>query len=1241
MSSSVGRIALGVVGAVIGTYIGVGPSVGFAIGSAIGGFIFAPDGPSQEGPKIGDTDITASNLGKSIPHHYGVTRSAGNVFWAGGLKETKTVTETGGGKGGGGGGTSTTYSYSASFSVVFGRAPAQSLLRMWADGKIIYDATGAGDIQNDKYNFRFKTGGPSQRVDSIMEDSINRRLAGLPDVNEGTGPQSSFRTIADLIVETQASADPRSAIYAAHLTTLKTDAETIGGTPPDYMFTPSYKEFCYVIFDDIPLEDFGNRLPNITAEIVWTTDLLIDPEDTIVETVITEISADTSVPVSAVGVDNISSSLLVISGTTLRRFSSTSLKETLDRPATQAITAPPEDRGQSPKTVNATVEEILGADAAGNFIVRLSRTGEATTDIIGTVANTSLAILGAATGAWYSYTTPTMDSGAAAITYACSAGVNASRTLIAGCNASGDFYVYNVGSVFTTVVWGVGSDVFSAVGAGPMASGGGTPGKSKVFWAADDGATWTLYLIDIDFSANNATTPTIAFTTLINEVGTGERPKSVIYDSSTGSVLVLLSSGGAGKIKRFDPDAEGTVSDPYELYSETLSLAPPNDKSGMQRSTVNTSVLAYANGTSVISIDVSDGSSTEFTGVLSAAVSQAAQIYTGNSASLFTWVGGVPNRVQFSRLSASLYSTDLATIITDICERSGMKADEFNVSNIVGDFAVRGYSVGRPVTGRKALESLLVAHFVDGIESDWEIVFRSKTTTAVRTINEDELGPVKAATGDVFLLETRHPEYDLPSEIAMIYVDQDRDYQQGSAHQRRISQPAPVMYSDKIHNIEMPLVLQENEAKDIAQRLLYLTWMSRDTTKASIAWTHADLDPTDIIEYALNDGRILTDRIARTTMGANFEIELDTARSGDPVYVPQINAPISSSNIPINSIITPVFSKMFVFDIPLLYDYHDLSRASSRFYASVGSDTVQFLSADLYQSPDANTYATFDTAITDVTWGQVTTTLRAPRSLWTLDTENTITVVLSVDNGDITSTTYDDMLNNETNRALVWDAESGVGEILQFQNVTVNGNGTVTLDTLLRGRRGTDYMVEDHIDGEFFILLKDSGVLPQVNPLAIIGSTQYFKAVSRGALLGAQTSISAEFVGRDLQPYAPSNLVRSDDGTDLTIEWNRRTRIGGEWNMFGTGVETVPLNEDTEAYEFYLIGTTPASLAAFDPLNASTYLQRKVVNSEQAVVTAAELGAEGITLADTIYVVVYQLSAQVGRGFPRKVGLAP
>lgn len=1242
MSSSLGRLALGIVGAVIGAAFGV-PAIGFAIGSAIGGFVFAPEGPNIEGPRLGDVDVTASSLGKIIPEHYGVTRAGGNVLWSGGLKEIKKVEEVGGGGkgGGGGGGTQTTYEYYASFAVAFGRGPASQLRKIWADGKLIYDATGDSETNNSKYQFRFRRGGDTT-PDPLIAESINRRLAGQPDVNAGNGPQADFKTIDELILEVQASGDPRSQLYATYLTQLKNNAEAGGAQIPDYQFTPSYKQLCMLVFVDMPLADFGNRIPNITAEIVWNTDLNINPNDSVVEVPLFESGVDSTVPSSAMGVDATGRTLLTLGTTHLRKFNARQISEVGNALITQSYSFTNrigygEDATEITYSGTATVEEILGANSAGDYIVRIDRTGATSSQTIAKVSNASLDILPGVTKSGPSG----VGSPANTCTFGCNAGSIAERDLFAACTDAGRFFLFDTNNTNLSVARGNGSTAFTAIGGGPMSYGGGTAGFSRIYWAAQNGVSYVIYSIEITFGSSG--TPAVNFTTLDSGSIAGDgQPTTLLVDYASSRLFVLYDTGAGGRIRQFDPLAAGTTGDPFLKYDVLLTFAPPGLKSGLGRSSVSSGICTYGNGQNMIAVDLSTGEETIFAGALSDSISPNAQVFLGSEGANYTWLGANATRVSFGGLSNALFSTDLSGVITSICKRTGMADDEFDVSEIEGLYNVRGYTIARATNGRKAIENLLTAYFVDGIESDWTVYFKTRTNTPVRTITENELGPVRGPTGDIILKQARQPEYDLPSEIAMIYADQDRDYQQGSAHVRRISQPRASMYSNKTQNIEIPLVLVETEAKQIAERLLYQTWMSRDTLQGKLPWTHLDLDPTDVIEVSLNDGTVYTDRLAKMDIGADFSIEFNSTRAADPTFTPADVAQISSSNIPSNNVIVPVFTKLFVIDSPLIEDFHDVARTAVRFYTAVGSDTTNFLSADLYQSPDANTYAAFDSATVDVTWGQVVgNPLGEPRALWTLDEDNSITIRLSVDNGDVNSTTYEDMLNANANRAMIWNSNTGVGEIIQFQNVTDNGDGTLTLDTLIRGRRGTDYAVSTHESGEFFILLTNQAVLPQINPLAVIGSTQYFKAVSRGALIGSAQAVSNTMVARDLHPYAPSNVTRSDDGSDLTIRWNRRTRIGGEWNMFGAGVETLPLNEDLEAYEVYLLPNNNTALEDFDPLDVGTYLERRNVATPEVVFTAADLSSYGISLTDTVFVAVYQLSAQIGRGFPTLVGLAP
>ena len=98
-----------------------------------------------EGPRLGDLTVTSSAYGAPIAIAYGTLRLAGNMIWSSGISEQRNVARSqAGGKGGGGASqTAVSYAYTASFAIAFAEGPAEDVLRLWADGKLIYDKTGA------------------------------------------------------------------------------------------------------------------------------------------------------------------------------------------------------------------------------------------------------------------------------------------------------------------------------------------------------------------------------------------------------------------------------------------------------------------------------------------------------------------------------------------------------------------------------------------------------------------------------------------------------------------------------------------------------------------------------------------------------------------------------------------------------------------------------------------------------------------------------------------------------------------------------------------------------------------------------------------------------------------------------------------------------------------------------------------------------------------------------------------
>jgi hypothetical protein len=171
--------------------------------------------------------------------------------------------------------------------------------------------------------------------------------------------------------------------------------------------------------------------------------------------------------------------------------------------------------------------------------------------------------------------------------------------------------------------------------------------------------------------------------------------------------------------------------------------------------------------------------------------------------------------------------------------------------------------------------------------------------------------------------------------------------------------------------------------------------------------------------------------------------------------------------------------------------------------------------------------------------------------------------------------------------------------VIAFAKITPNEFGSFTLGTLLRGLRGTEGFVGSHVVGALFLL------------------------VGRGGQLSDAFTQSVTPAGRDLMPYAPVHLRRVSGawGANITLTWIRQTRVGGEW--VDSFADTM-LAEDSEAYELEILASPGGAV-----LRTETGIA-----SPSFVYTTAMQGADFGGAQTQLTFRVYQISAQVGRGFP-------
>jgi len=198
--------------------------------SAAVAWIFAPDMPDMEGPRMDGSAMQSSAYGQPIKKCYGETRYAGNVIWSEGIQEHVTQTEVGGK--GGDSGTMTSYSYTCSFAVGLCGNQIAGVRRIWADGKLMYDG-GVGE-----------------------DGDYTQFIAGLKDLSTISIYTGTTTQLADSVMEA---------------------VEGSGNVP-------GYRGLAYVVFEDLELADYGNRIPNLEFEILASgaeTSVIWDMADSI------------------------------------------------------------------------------------------------------------------------------------------------------------------------------------------------------------------------------------------------------------------------------------------------------------------------------------------------------------------------------------------------------------------------------------------------------------------------------------------------------------------------------------------------------------------------------------------------------------------------------------------------------------------------------------------------------------------------------------------------------------------------------------------------------------------------------------------------------------------------------------------------------------------------------------------------------------------------------------------------
>lgn len=523
--------------------------------------------------------------------------------------------------------------------------------------------------------------------------------------------------------------------------------------------------------------------------------------------------------------------------------------------------------------------------------------------------------------------------------------------------------------------------------------------------------------------------------------------------------------------------------------------------------------------------------------------------------------------------------------------------------------AVRGYRVSALGAIRSAIEPLSGAWPFDAIQSGYKIKFiRRGSLSSVATIDADSLDAhAFAEKPGVMLTRPREMDTQLPWRVTVSHLDYSREYDTGEQYAERLNTT-----SINTQSIEMPIVLTPDEAMQRAEILLYMYWLERNVASFKLPPSFGHLEPSDIVTINA-EGNTYSLRITEISYLPNGILEVSATYNDNARYTSTGvggTSTVTGGTISING---P--SQMQLLDVPLLLDSLD----QAGFPAAMTGYMPGWRGGVLFRSDDGGqTWGGTAAFSTKSYFGPAINTIPAPASAALIDTVSVLQVQLYA--GSLSSVTELQMLNGANYFAYGID---GRWEIIAAENCALQVDGSYLLSNLLRGRFGTEWASGLHTVYDMVVALDSSRLQFLQMNLNQIGQGKIYRPISYGYTLDSASDTAFTYRAVNLECLSPIYLngSRHPSTNDWTLTWMRRTRTGGEWR----DLVDATLGESSEAYEV-------------DIYSDGTYTTLKRTISGLAAATCNYSSANQVTdfgsNQATLYIKVYQLSSNVGRGYP-------
>ena len=751
-----------------------------------------------------------------------------------------------------------------------------------------------------------------------------------------------------------------------------------------------------------------------------------------------------------------------------------------------------------------------------------------------------------------------------------------------------------------------------------------TPGVSDrngaTFYVAEPKSGGSLYAATVEDTAGGVSYS--AFYTIPSGSITG-----LTFDAGTGSAVISATVGADTVVRRIDPSDGSvvwsvTIAADYKVLNE--GGAAHDGFLGIVRPLFRLSpgyALAYKAASSpLLLIDLARGSTSEI---------DVSTLGFDTAPDFFDQVTGIgwildDANMQWLGLGSARLTPGTVTLADELTtfskyddDRGGLltaaQVSTVGLAGIVnGGVIIDADTDLRELSGRLAeLYGVLKVETATGVK--WVKKATDGAYAADVVLTESDL--VEERSGDAVVTiatRDRNPK-EIPAEVEVRYISSDAGYEPLPA---RAAWPQGVFdtaLSLLKRSLSVPVVLTDQQALDLAWGVLARERAANRTHALKLRPHRLKVEPSDVFELTAG-GQTITGMFTRQTKLPNHA--LDMAADG---YLSRAATAVTAESPIVHAQPTPSFATKHVFlDGPLLRFGHDDGGASLVGY-SVLSGLAGWQGGALYRRRSGETTWT---KVGEFAGGKPVVgvlTAALPASPWPFETdaENDLTFrVVYGDAAEIAAQTETQFYKAASFLAV---GAPGRWTFVTWRNRTANADGTITLDTLRQGLRGSEVHEGTSQAGDAVVLVKAAQALKIDYDLADLDASVELKAVAFGADPNVAIASSFTVSGAAETPRAPGDLEAAISGSDIALSAARRSRLF----VATAGGSSGALGSDLDLYRFTI----------YDGPGGAVLRQYSDVAGASKTYPSADIVADFGAIPDTLTFGVEQKSSIAGIGY--------